>query len=294
MIGFLLFALCSLAFTIGLSFLVFVLSSVFHLSVFAGTNFSWLAVHCLLIGMAGSLVSLLMSRVIARISMNVDLIDEPQNDAELFLMREVRDLAQRSGVAMPQVGVFYSSQINAFATGPSKNRSLIAVSSALLEGMEADEARAVLAHEMGHVRSGDMVWMCIINGVASSLVLFFSSILSSAFMAAGNQKRGDSGYEALRFVIEMILQFVLGLVSTVFVMAFSRYREYRADAQAAHLVGKRHMVRALMRLDSVNRYNEESMPPSMKAFGVFGKAGLFSSHPSIDERIQALESGKYA
>jgi heat shock protein HtpX len=294
MIGFLLFALCSLAFSVGLSLLVFFIGPFFNLNVVGGTHLASLALHCLVIGMAGSLASLLFSRRIAIISMGVQIIETPQNDAEYFLMREIEVLASKSGLAMPQVGIFYSSQINAFATGPTKNRSLVAVSSALLEGMEADEARAVLAHEIGHVRSGDMVWMTIINGVANSLVFFFSSILASAILSAFNQKSRDGSTMTFRIIIEFILQFFLGLISTVFVMAFSRYREYRADAQAAQLVGKQHMIAALQRLESANRCNEESLPPSMKAFGVFGKAGAFASHPSVEDRIEALRSERYA
>lgn len=293
MIGFLLFAMCSLAFGIGLSLISIFMTSVFQLNILGASSYSGLAIHCLVVGMVGASISLLFSRSIAKIVMDVRIVENAQNDAEVFLLEEIADLAKRSGIAMPQVGIFYSNQINAFATGPTKNRGLVAVSTALLDGMTKDEARAVLAHEIGHVRSGDMVWMTVINGVSNSLVFFFSYILAGIVLSIFNQKEGNSATAVFRTILELVLQFVLGLVSTAFVMAFSRYREYRADAQAASLVGAKQMIEALMRLD-LNRCNEESMPPSMKAFGVFGKPGLFASHPTIEQRINALKSGSHA
>ncbi|MFK4132201.1 protease HtpX [Pseudomonas luteola] len=291
MFGFFLFSLCALAFSIGLSVITFIFFKLFGISIHNGQIMS-LFMQCLIIGSVSSLFSLLMSRKIARWTMGVELVDMPSNEAEEFLVTEISELAERAGIKMPQVGIFYSEQINAFATGPCSNASLVAVSSALLESMTADEARAVLAHEIAHVRSGDMFWMTVINGISNGIVMFFSYIISSLVVNAIFEKNGFLP-TLVKVILETILQMTLGLLSMVFVMAFSRYREFRADEQAAQLVGRRHMIDALLRLNH-NHHAEETLPPSLKAFGIFGKAGMFSSHPSLDDRIVALKDKAYA
>jgi heat shock protein HtpX len=294
MIAFVLFALCSLAFSIGLSLLAFAILHLFGLSL-GGADVQYLSmfIYSLVLGCGGALTSLMLSRKMAVWTMGVQLIDRPQNEAEMFIVREIEALSNKLGLKMPQVGIFMSDQINAFATGPTKNRALVAVSSGLIEQMTAEEARAVLAHEMAHVKSGDMFWMTIISGVSNSLVLFASYILSK--LVVGSLFEKDSFIAGfVKVIIEVVLQMVLGLFAMIFVMAFSRYREYRADAQAAQWVGRNDMIAALQRLNQ-NHNTEESMPASMQAFGIFGsKAGMFASHPALDERIEALRNRQYA
>lgn len=290
MFAFLLFGLCALAFSIGLSLFAYGILYLFGLPMGGhGVQYGAMFAYSLVIGCGGAFMSLLMSRKMAIWSMGVHLIDEPLNDAEVFIVTEIEMLARKLGVDMPQVGIFMSDQINAFATGASKNKALVAVSSGLIEQMTAEEARAVLAHEMAHVKSGDMFWMTLISGVSNSLVMFASFVLSK--LATGSIFERDgflSGF--VRVILETILQLVLGLFAMVFVMAFSRYREFRADAQAAQWTGREGMIAALQRLNQ-NHDTEVTMPASMQAFGIFGgKAGLFASHPSIEERIEALRT----
>ncbi|MDU8351407.1 protease HtpX [Pseudomonas syringae pv. actinidiae] len=301
MIAYLLFALCSLFFSVALSVFAMIVLKLSGGSMSgSGIHYQGLFLYSLVIGVGGALISLMLSKVIAKFSMGVRIVSEPQNIAERFLVDEISRMCVRIGIKVPEIGIFESDQINAFATGPSKNNSLVAVSTALLEQMSADEARAVLAHELGHVKNGDMVWMSIINGVANSIAMF-GSLIFSRLIVGYIFDRSDSGAAvACRLIIELILQIALGCFAMIFVMSFSRYREYKADAFAAELVGQRSMVLALERLD-LNRFTDESMPSSMKAFGISGgkrslssKAGIFSSHPTIQERVEALNGGSYA
>lgn len=294
MLAFFIFALCSLAFSLGLTLIASLIMSFFGLSLGGSESqiFS-VFIYSLILGFSGSFVSLIMSKKIAVWTMGVELIDSPRNAAEEFVVTEVEHISDFLGIKTPQVGIFFSDQINAFATGPSKNSALVAVSSGLLEQMTAEEARAVIAHEMAHVKSGDMFWMTVINGISNSLVTFASIVLSKLIVGSIFERDGFIA-TMLSMIVQMLLNIVFGMFALVFVMAFSRYREYRADAQAADWVGPQHMIDALTRL-SGNYHTEEAMPASMQAFGIFGsKAGVFSSHPSLDERIEALQSRQYA
>ena len=288
MFAFLLFSLCAVTFSAGLVVIAYVVMYAFDIHLGGqGSQLMTLFVYSMILGFGGAFISLMMSRKIAIWTMGVELIDHPANDAELFVINEVEELSRHLGIDMPQVGIFMSDQINAFATGSSKNSALVAVSSGLLEQMTAEEARAVIAHEMAHVKSGDMFWMTVINGISNGLVNFISIIV--ARLIVGDTKDSATGSFSV-MILQTILSMVFGVFAAIFVMAFSRYREFRADAQAADWIGPRDMIAALQRLSN-NYQTEETMPGSMQAFGIFGsKAGLFATHPSLDERIEALRN----
>lgn len=255
-----------------------------------------LLVICFVFGMVGSLISLFMSKWMAKKTTGTQLIDPnaPQNQAEVWLLETVADLAQRSNIKMPEVGIFPSYQPNAFATGWNKNDALVAVSTGLLERMNKDELRAVLAHEIGHVANGDMVTLALIQGVVNAFVMFFARIVGD-FIDRNVFGREDGEAPGLAYMlITMVLDIVFGILASAIVMWFSRYREYRADEAGARLAGKEAMISALLRLqDTVEM--PENMPKEMRALAItegksegFSLASLFQTHPSIEQRVQAL------
>jgi heat shock protein HtpX len=260
-----------------------------------GLNLSNLLVFCLVFGMAGSLVSLFMSKWIAKKTTGTQIIDSPTNQAEQWLLQTVADLAQRSGINMPEVGIFYSTQSNAFATGWNKNDALVAVSSGLLERMSADELRAVLAHEIGHVANGDMVTLSLIQGVVNAFVMFFARIVGD-FIDRNLLGRGDNEAPGMGyFITTMVLDIVFGILANAIVMWFSRQREYRADEAGARLAGKQAMIAALLRLAD-EQHLPDQMPKEMQALAIaegqhqgFSFAALFQTHPTIEQRVAALQ-----
>lgn len=260
-----------------------------------GLMLSPLLVMCFVVGMVGSLISLFMSKWIAKKTAGVHIIETPSNQAEQWLLQTVADLSQRAGIKMPEVGIFYSSQSNAFATGWNKNDALVAVSSGLLERMTADEVRAVLGHEIGHVANGDMVTMSLVQGVVNTFVMFFSRVIGDIIdrnvFGRGDDDPPGLGY----FVTTLVLDLVFGILANIIVMWFSRYREYRADEAGARLAGKQSMINALLRLQAEANMPDQ-MPAEMKAFAIaegqqqgFSFAALFHSHPSIEQRVAALQ-----
>lgn len=261
-----------------------------------GLNLTNLLIICFVFGMVGSIVSLFMSKWMAKKTTGTEVIDPnaPQNQAEVWLLETVADLAQRANIKMPEVGIFPSYEPNAFATGWNKNDALVAVSTGLLERMNKDELRAVLAHEIGHVANGDMVTLALVQGVVNAFVMFFARIVGD-FIDRNVFGREDGEAPGLAFfAITIVLDIVFGILASAIVMWFSRYREYRADEAGARLAGKEAMISALLRLqDSVNM--PESMPKEMRAMAIaegksegFSIASLFHSHPSIEQRVQAL------
>lgn len=259
-----------------------------------GLNYTNLMVLCFVYGMIGSMVSLLLSKWIAKRTTGTQIIEQPQNQAEQWLIHTVQQLSQQAGIKMPEVGVFPSFQPNAFATGWNKNAALVAVSTGLLERMNEDELRAVLAHEIGHVANGDMVTLALIQGVVNAFVMFFARIIGNFVDRAVFRNEGDApgiGY----YVTSMIMDLVLGIAATAIVMYFSRIREFRADEAGARLAGKPAMISALLRLQQ-DQVQPDQMPAEMKAFAIsagteqrLSVAALFRSHPTIEERVAALQ-----
>ena len=257
-----------------------------------GIDFNALLIFSAVLGFGGSLISLAMSKFIAKRAMGVRVIEQPRDAAETWLVETVRRQAQAAGVGMPEVGVFDSPDPNAFATGASRNASLVAVSTGLLRNMRRDEVEAVLGHEIAHVANGDMVTLTLIQGVLNTFVIFLARVIGSVVDSAtrgNNENRGPGmGY----FVTVMVAQIFLGLVASVIVAWFSRRREFRADAGGAELAGTRSMIGALEALKRA--HTPSQMPESMKAFGINSERPgalqkLLMSHPPLDERIAALE-----
>ncbi len=256
-----------------------------------GINVGALAVFSLVVGFTGSIISLLMSKPMAKWSTGARVIEQPQNSTELWLVNTVRKLADRAGIGMPEVAV-YDGEPNAFATGAFKNSALVAVSTGLLQGMTEDEVEAVLGHEVAHIANGDMVTLTLIQGVVNTFVVFLARVVGffvDKVLLRGNDDRGPGiGYMVTVFVCEI----VFGLVASIIVAWFSRQREFRADAGSAKLLGSTvPMQHALARLGGLQ---PGALPSSMTASGISGSGGgwgaLFSTHPPMEERIAALQA----
>ena len=251
-------------------------------------NLESLAVFSLIFGMTGSIISLLLSKTIAKWSVGAKTIDGTEGEAERWLVDTVRSLAERANVKMPEVAI-YEGQANAFATGAFRNHALVAVSTDIMAQMTKEELRAVLGHEMSHVANGDMVTMTLLQGVLNACVIFLSRVV--AFLAANaasdgkGRRRGASGIYTL---VYFVMQIVLGIAASLVVYWFSRRREYAADAGSANLLGTpSSMIAALRRLGNLE---PGVLPDSIKAMGIAGKhASIFATHPSLEDRIEALE-----
>ena len=235
------------------------------------------------VGFTGSIISLLTSKMIAKRSVGAQVITQPANEAEAWLLQTVQNQAMQWNLKTPEVAIYDSPEPNAFATGPSKNYSLVAVSTGLLNHMTRDEVEAVLAHEMAHVGNGDMVTLTLIQGVVNTFVVFLSRLISGIVARNGNGETSQGMY----FMVSMVLQVVFGFLASFIVMWFSRQREYRADAGAAKLVGAPKMIAALQRLKG----GESQLPKEMMALGIASesKDSLLSTHPTLDNRINRLK-----
>jgi len=245
-----------------------------------------LLVYSAVIGFSGSLISLFISKFMAKKSMGVQIIEQPRSQDEHWLVNTVQRQAQAAGIGMPEVGIFEGSP-NAFATGWNKNASLVAVSTGLLQSMNRDEVEAVLAHEISHVANGDMVTMTLLQGVINTFVVFFSRVIGHVVDRV--VFKVERGHGPAFWIVSLVAQFVLGILASIIVMWFSRWREYRADAGGASLAGRPKMISALRKLKQA--HEQQPLPDEMAAFGITG-AGikeLFSSHPPLDDRIAALE-----
>lgn len=249
------------------------------------------------IGMSGSFISLAMSKWMAKQSMGVHVIERPSNQTEAWLVDVIRRQSQRLGIGMPEVGIFNAPEPNAFATGMSRNSSLVAVSTGLLQRMNQDEVEAVLGHEMSHVANGDMVTMGLLQGVVNTFVYFFASIagylVDRVLLRSGDDDRQSYGYGPAYYVTQMIAQLLLSVLATMIVMWFSRHREFRADAGGAQLAGRTKMIEALRALQRA--HEPQDLPGELAAFGISGgmRSGfskLFLSHPPLEERIAALQN----
>ena len=253
-----------------------------------------LLIFALIFGFAGSFISLLLSKTMALKTVGGQIITQPRNAEEYWLLDTVRGLSNQLQIKMPEVAIYRAADMNAFATGARRDHSLIAVSTALLETMNKEEAEAVLAHEISHVANGDMVTMTLLQGVLNTFVIFISRMLASVVSQAMSERSRDMSQMAY-FVIVMVFEFVFGILASIIAMWFSRYREFHADAGAAKLVGKDKMIAALQRLKVSYEPQEES---TIMAFCINGAkkvkfSELFMSHPSLDKRIEALRNGQF-
>jgi heat shock protein HtpX len=256
-----------------------------------GINFSALLMLSAVIGFAGSLISLAMSKWSAKRMVGAQAIENPVDPTERWLLDTVRKQAQVAGIGMPEVAVYDAPDVNAFATGWNRNDALVAVSTGLLQNMSRDEAEAVLAHEVSHVANGDMVTLALIQGVVNTFVIFFAKLFGYFVdrVLLKNEDRQGIGIGA--FVAEIAAQLVLGVLASIIVMWFSRQREFRADAGGASLAGRNKMIAALERL-KIN-HEQSVLPEKIAAFGISGGksfARMFMTHPPLDERIAALRS----
>ena len=283
-----LFLATNLAVMVLLGIVLSILQGVFGVSL--GNN-GLLLVMAAVFGFGGSLFSLAISKWVAKRTTGMHLIEQPRNEGEAWLYNTVKRQAEAAGIKMPEVGIYDAPEINAFATGPSRNNSLVAVSTGLLRAMDRDEAEAVLAHEVSHVANGDMVTMALIQGVLNTFVFYLARVVGRIVdgFLSGNREGGGGGlaYYAIVFALEI----VFGLLASVITMWFSRWREFRADAGGAHLAGRGKMISALEKL--ARTYGQSTLPSQVRAFGISGSVGaglkrLFMSHPPLAERIQAL------
>jgi heat shock protein HtpX len=254
-------------------------------------NLQALLVFCGLFGFGGSFISLLLSKWMAKRSTGTLLIDQPRNREERWLLETVESISREAGIKMPEVGIFPSDSANAFATGWNRNDALVAVSAGLLRRFQPHEVRAVLAHEIGHVANGDMVTLSLLQGVVNTFVMFFARIIGHTVDRV--VFKTERGYGLGYYAVTIVAEIVLGFLASAIVMAFSRYREYRADAAGARLTTRGDMIAALQRLKAEQGASGD-LPGELTAFGIrSGQSGLmnlFRSHPPLDDRIKALQS----
>ena len=259
-------------------------------------NLQSLLIFCAVFGFLGSFVSLLLSKFMAKRSTGTKIIQQPQSEDERWLLQTVSDLAGKAGIGMPQVGIVPAQQSNAFATGWNRNNALVAVSAGLLQRFDRDEARAVLAHEIGHVANGDMITLSLVQGVVNTFVMFFARIIG--FFVDRVVLKNERGLGMGYWITTIVAEIFLGILASTIVMWFSRRREFRADAAGASLAGRSAMINALRKLQQeTTAHVENQMPDTMTAFGISSgwkqrSSRLFMTHPPLEERIEALRFGQ--
>jgi heat shock protein HtpX len=257
-----------------------------------GLNLGSLLIFAAVFGMGGSFISLAISKWMAKRSVGAVVIDNPRTPAEIWLVDTVRRQARQAGIGMPEVAIFDSPQVNAFATGMNKNKALVAVSTGLLQSMSKEEAEAVLGHEVSHVANGDMVTLALIQGVVNTFVMFLARVIG--YLVDKVVFKTERGTGPAFFVTMIIAELVLGVVASIIVMWFSRRREFSADSGGATLAGRHNMIAALQRLQQTHA---GPLPEKLAAFGIAGGGGmsglkrLFMTHPPLEERIAALRAG---
>jgi len=257
----------------------------------SGLNLTSLLIFAAVMGFGGSFISLAISKWSAKKAMGVQVIETPANSTESWLLETVHTYAAQAGIKMPEVGIFDTPEVNAFATGMSRNSSLVAVSSGLLQRMSKREAEAVIGHEIAHVANGDMVTLALIQGVVNTFVMFLSRVIGH--LVDRVVFKTERGQGPAFFVTMIVAELVLGVLASIIVMWFSRQREFRADQGGANLAGRQHMIAALERLNSLH---PAPLPEKLAAFGISGGGGggikrLFMTHPPLAERIAALRAG---
>lgn len=262
----------------------------------SGLNLTNLLAFCAVFGFSGAIVSLLLSKTMAKMGTRTQIIEQPRNADEKWLMDTVAELSQKAGIGMPEVGIFPAQESNAFATGWNRNNALVAVSLGLLQRFDREEVKAVLAHEIGHVANGDMVTLSLIQGVINTFVMFFARIIGHTIDRVVLKNEDGPGFAFI--AITIVTELILGFLASIIVMRFSRHREFRADAAGAHLASRGAMINALQRLKmEVDAKVPSSMPDSIYAFGISGgfkerMSDLFASHPPLEQRIAALQAGR--
>ncbi|MFO8140639.1 MAG: protease HtpX [Marinobacter sp.] len=259
-----------------------------------GINYGSLLAFAAVFGFAGAIISLLISKPMAKWSTKARVIDSPRTPAERWLVDTVAVLAKQAGIGMPEVAIFPATQSNAFATGWNKNNSLVAVSEGLLHRFNKDEIKAVLGHEIGHVANGDMITLALIQGVVNTFVLFASRVIGSFVDRV--VFKNESGHGIAFFVVSIVAEIVLGILASTIVFWFSRRREFRADIAGAQLAGTGAMISALMRLKQESEVPDQ-MPDTLQAFGInrgarSGLSALFMTHPPLEDRIATLQNAR--
>lgn len=249
-----------------------------------------LLIFAAVLGFGGALISLAMSKPIAKWTTGAHILDKPETETERWLVATVQQLAEKAGIGMPEIAIYEAPEMNAFATGMSRNHALVAVSTGLLQSMDRDQVSAVLGHEITHVANGDMVTMTLLQGVLNTFVILLARVVGKIVdgaISGSNSRGGGFGY----YAVVMVLQIAFGLLASLVVMAFSRWREFRADAGGAHLAGRERMISALQRLGLQHGVN--TLPKAVHAFGISGELArgiqrLWMSHPPIEDRIARL------
>jgi heat shock protein HtpX len=261
-----------------------------------GTQGSGLLILALVFGFGGSMISLFISKWMAKRSMGVQIIEQPGTPFEQWLFETVRRQSEAAGIRMPEIGIFDSPEPNAFATGWNRNDALVAVSTGLLQHMNKDEVEAVVGHEVSHVANGDMVTLALIQGVLNTFVIILARVIGGFVDSALRGQDSEGGPGIGYFVVSIIAEILLGILASIIVMWFSRYREFRADAGGANLAGRQQMIDALRALQRVHQPHD--LPAGeFAAFGISGKIGeglkaLFASHPPLEQRIAALQAAR--
>jgi len=256
-----------------------------------GLNYQSLLIFAAVFGMGGAFVSLALSKWTAKRFTGAQVVEQPRNAHETWLVYTVKRQAQQAGIGMPEVAVYDAPDVNAFATGMNKNKALVAVSTGLLRSMTRDEAEAVLGHEVSHVANGDMVTLALIQGVVNTFVIFLSRVIGQVVDKV--VFKNEHGHGPAFWITAIVAELVLGFLASTIVMYFSRRREFRADEGGADLAGRQKMIAALQRLKA--GVNQPHLPDQLAAFGISGGVGagikkLFMSHPPLDERISALQN----
>ncbi|MFT5033982.1 MAG: heat shock protein HtpX [Bermanella sp.] len=257
-------------------------------------NLTALLIFCGVFGMSGSLISLFISKWMAKRSTGTQIITDPRSREEKWLLDTVSELSDKAGINMPEVGIFPSNSSNAFATGWNRNDALVAVSAGLMQRFRPEEIKAILAHEIGHVANGDMVTLTLIQGVVNTFVMFFARVIGHTIDRV--VFKTERGYSFGYYIVVIITEIALAILASAIVMKFSRWREFRADAAGARLTDRNSMIAALQRLQAEQGMDPGDMPGELTAFGIRKTKGaslaqLFSSHPPLDKRIEALRYG---
>ncbi|KMT64024.1 protease HtpX [Catenovulum maritimum] len=285
-----LFLLTNLAIMLVLSVTLSILMSVFGID---RQGLGGLLMLACVFGFGGAFISLLMSKWMAKRSVGAYVIEQPKNSTEQWLISTVKRHAQQAGIGMPEVALYQSPDMNAFATGANKNNALVAISTGLLENMSQQEAEAVIGHEISHIANGDMVTLTLVQGVVNTFVIFLARVIAGIIDNATRNNNNEGGLGGIAyFAVVFVLEMILGVLASIVVAWFSRKREFRADAGGAHLAGKSAMIGALEKL---KRSQESQLEGSMMAFGINNKPklmSLFASHPPLDDRIKALRESR--
>lgn len=266
-----------------------------------GLDYTALLIYAAIIGFTGAFISLFLSKTMAKMSLGVKVINRGQANAQAaWLVSLIEKLSQQANIGMPEVGIYDSPEPNAFATGWNRNNALVAVSTGLLQTMNRDEIEGVLGHEISHVANGDMVTLTLIQGVLNTFVIFLSRIAAygvSMFLNRNSENEQPGAMNSMVFfMLEIVFQILFGILASIIVMWFSRYREYRADAGSARLLGKQKMIMALEKLQQLQDLPADNRAPSLEAMKIAGHPkgflSLFASHPPLTARIAALEKGQ--